>query len=166
VAISARANGLTQRQQEVLGLVRRGRTNREIAHELGITEDGVKAHLSRLFLRFGVTNRVELLAAANLDPRLDGTLSPAVPLGQLRAIAGRASAEVQRMDAEPSAHLIGSQLASVHAALAEVDAALGLLTDLPPETTGPVISALRKRLSMAFASLEAAQEAVPSARQA
>src|SRR5690349_11240945 len=81
VAISARANGLTQRQQEVLGLVRRGRTNREIAHELGITEDGVKAHLSRLFLRFGATNRVELLAAANLDPSRDAEANGTLSLG-------------------------------------------------------------------------------------
>jgi len=161
-----RPSELTQRQQEVLALVRRGRSNREIAKELGITEDGVKAHLSRLFLRFAVTNRVELLAAANLDPRLDGTLSAGVPLGQLRAIAGRASAEMQRMDSAPSARLIGSQLASVHSALAEVDAALGLLTELPPETTGAVVTALRKRLAHAFDSLEAAQEAIPSAHPA
>ena len=54
---------LTGRQRQVLTLVARGRSNREIADELGITEQGVKSHVSRLLLRHGVPNRTALVAA-------------------------------------------------------------------------------------------------------
>ena len=54
---------LTARQRQVLALVAQGRSNREIAGELGITEQGVKSHVSRLLLRHGVPNRTALVAA-------------------------------------------------------------------------------------------------------
>jgi DNA-binding CsgD family transcriptional regulator len=57
------ATELTGRQRQVLSLVAKGRSNREIADELGITEQGVKSHVSRLLLRHGVANRTALVAA-------------------------------------------------------------------------------------------------------
>lgn len=50
---------LTPRQQEVLELVRDGRTNGEIARELGISHDGAKWHVSEIIGRLGVTTRDE-----------------------------------------------------------------------------------------------------------
>jgi DNA-binding CsgD family transcriptional regulator len=148
---------LTPRQQEVLRLVRRGLTNREIGGELGITEDGVKAHLSRLFLRFGVTNRVELLAAVERDARSDRALSADAPLGELRAIAGRANQRTQAITPTSNDNGLAGKLTAVRDALAAVDAALALVGDLTPETTGPVVTAVRRRLSTAFDALDTAQ---------
>ena len=55
---------LTPRQLEVLELVARGHSNREIAPLLRISENGVKAHIARLLLKFGVPNRAALVRAA------------------------------------------------------------------------------------------------------
>jgi two-component system nitrate/nitrite response regulator NarL len=53
---------LTPRQHVILRGVARGATNKEIAHDLGITEQGVKVHISRLLDRYQASNRVELVA--------------------------------------------------------------------------------------------------------
>ena len=156
-------NVLTERQREVLALVRRGRSNREIGSELSITEDGVKAHLSRLYLRFGVTNRVELLNAA--DETADNSLSDRAPLGTLRAIAGRADVRSDKLEAG-AARPVGRQLVKARQALAAVDVALDLVRDLPAETTGPVIDAVRRRLAMALAAIEVVEKEVDSPRTA
>jgi DNA-binding NarL/FixJ family response regulator len=50
---------LTDREREVLGLVARGLPNKLIARELGISEKTVKAHLTTVFQRIGVTDRVQ-----------------------------------------------------------------------------------------------------------
>jgi len=52
--------GLTARQIEIVRAVVAGSTNREIAEVLGISEDTVKQHLSNVFDKCGVSNRVEL----------------------------------------------------------------------------------------------------------
>jgi DNA-binding NarL/FixJ family response regulator len=49
---------LTDREREVLGLVAEGLPNKLIARELGISEKTVKAHLTTVFQRIGVTDRV------------------------------------------------------------------------------------------------------------
>ena len=51
---------LTPRQLEILRAVVTSQTNREIAIELGISEDTVKQHLTAIFDKCGVSNRVEL----------------------------------------------------------------------------------------------------------
>ena len=53
----ARAAELTDREQEVLGLVGRGLANKQIARRLGIRESTVKAHLTSVFQRIGVRDR-------------------------------------------------------------------------------------------------------------
>ena len=53
------SHSLTDREQEVLGLVARGLPNKLIARELGISEKTVKAHLTTVFQRIGVTDRVQ-----------------------------------------------------------------------------------------------------------
>jgi DNA-binding CsgD family transcriptional regulator len=59
---------LTPRETEVLRHVRTGESNRAIAADLGISEQAVKALVSRLLLKFGVVNRTTLAAHAD---RLD-----------------------------------------------------------------------------------------------
>lgn len=52
-------DGLTQRQRRVLALLAEGRSNKQIARELGISEVTVKAHVSAILRKFGMTNRVQ-----------------------------------------------------------------------------------------------------------
>ena len=51
---------LTEREEEVLLTVARGRTNAEIAAELYISLSTVKTHLASLMTKLGVRNRVEI----------------------------------------------------------------------------------------------------------
>lgn len=51
---------LTPRQREVLDLLARGHTNREIAEALGISANGAKWHVGELLTKFGVDAREEL----------------------------------------------------------------------------------------------------------
>jgi DNA-binding NarL/FixJ family response regulator len=50
---------LTPREAEVLGLVRDGLANKQIARRLGISERTVKAHLTSVFQRIGVVDRTQ-----------------------------------------------------------------------------------------------------------
>jgi len=50
---------LTPRQQEVLELIGRGLTNREIAEQLDITFDAAKFHVSEILGRTGASSRQE-----------------------------------------------------------------------------------------------------------
>ncbi|HET6866702.1 MAG TPA: response regulator transcription factor [Solirubrobacteraceae bacterium] len=56
---TGQSHPLTDREQEVLQLVARGLPNKLIARELGISEKTVKAHLTTVFQRIGVTDRVQ-----------------------------------------------------------------------------------------------------------
>ncbi len=60
--------GLTPREAEVLGLVREGLSNKQVARRLGISERTVKAHLTSVFARIGVADRTQaaLWAERNL----------------------------------------------------------------------------------------------------
>lgn len=52
---------LTQREKEVIAQLRLGASNKLIARELDISERTVKAHLTAIFGKFGVHDRVQLL---------------------------------------------------------------------------------------------------------
>lgn len=51
---------LTDREEQVLAAVARGRSNEEVADELRITLSTVKTHVASLMAKLGVRNRVEL----------------------------------------------------------------------------------------------------------
>lgn len=56
---------LTPREQDVLRLISRGTTNREIAEQLYITEGTVKTHVTHLLNRLNLRNRSQLAIYAN-----------------------------------------------------------------------------------------------------
>lgn len=51
---------LSFRERQVVALVTQGKLNKEIAHELGLTEGTVKEYMNRIFRKVGVTNRTLL----------------------------------------------------------------------------------------------------------
>ena len=56
--------GLTAREVEVLRLVAAGRSNRQIAEELIISEHTVARHLQNMFTKLGVSSRAAATAFA------------------------------------------------------------------------------------------------------
>jgi ATP/maltotriose-dependent transcriptional regulator MalT len=56
--------GLTAREAQVLGLVTSGRTNREVAAALFLSERTVARHISNIFSKIGVTSRTAAAAYA------------------------------------------------------------------------------------------------------
>jgi DNA-binding NarL/FixJ family response regulator len=59
---------LSGRDSELLLLLRKGCTNREIAEQLYLSENTVKTHLRRLFAKLGVSNRTQAAMVATEDP--------------------------------------------------------------------------------------------------
>jgi DNA-binding NarL/FixJ family response regulator len=55
--------GLTERQGQVLALMVRGLSNREIADKLGLSEGTVKIHATAIFKTLGVASRTQALVA-------------------------------------------------------------------------------------------------------
>ena len=56
--------GLSSREMEVIGLIVAGYTNKDLARELGISENTAKHHLTNIFDKLGVSNRLELVLFA------------------------------------------------------------------------------------------------------
>jgi DNA-binding CsgD family transcriptional regulator len=56
-----RAVHLTPRQEEVLGLIADGFTDKEIAIRLGLGQRTVRTHLERIYARHGLHNRAGAL---------------------------------------------------------------------------------------------------------
>lgn len=57
--------GLTDRQAQVLALMMRGLSNREIAKQLDLSEGTVKIHATAIFKALGVSSRAEAMVAAS-----------------------------------------------------------------------------------------------------
>lgn len=57
--IAHRPTRLTPRQMEVLTLVNKGKSNKEIARDLTLTEGTVKVHCKAIFRALGVVNRTQ-----------------------------------------------------------------------------------------------------------
>jgi len=56
---ATRDTELSEREREVLGLLASGYANKRIALELGISEKTVKAHVTSIFQRLGVSDRTQ-----------------------------------------------------------------------------------------------------------
>lgn len=65
LAASVSNEPLTRREQEVLELLAKGRSNKEIASTLSISEPTVKTHLRSLFSKLDVLSRTEAIAVAS-----------------------------------------------------------------------------------------------------
>jgi ATP/maltotriose-dependent transcriptional regulator MalT len=63
-AASKAANGLTERELEVLRLVAAGKTNQAIAADLVVSEHTVRRHLQNIFSKIGVSSRSAATAFA------------------------------------------------------------------------------------------------------
>jgi NarL family two-component system response regulator LiaR len=55
---------LTGRERDVLALIARGRSNKRIALELGISEKTVKTHVGHVLAKLGVTDRTQAAVLA------------------------------------------------------------------------------------------------------
>lgn len=62
---------LTPREEQVVALVAEGLSNRQIAHELNLSEHTIKKYLFHIFEKLGISTRVELVlyAVNHGDPR-------------------------------------------------------------------------------------------------
>ncbi len=56
--------GLSRREMEVLTLVSKGKSNREIAHALSLSEGTVRNYVSAIMEKLGMRNRIELATYA------------------------------------------------------------------------------------------------------
>jgi DNA-binding NarL/FixJ family response regulator len=65
LAASMTSEELTSRELEVLVLVARGKSNKEIASTLSVTEATVKSHLRSVFSKLRVLSRTEAIATAS-----------------------------------------------------------------------------------------------------
>jgi DNA-binding CsgD family transcriptional regulator len=62
--LSMKSESLTPREREVVGLVVRGLTNREIAEELFLAEKTVENHIGRILVKLDLRSRTQLAAYA------------------------------------------------------------------------------------------------------
>jgi DNA-binding CsgD family transcriptional regulator len=162
---------LTPRQHLILRSVARGKTNKDIAADLGISEQGVKVHLSRMLERYGAENRVELVNLTRAWPDADGyaelsgdiagiraglnkTYQDATALGQMRGGNGNGPAvpavATDGQAAPPTAD-IAAEVRSLREVLGEINVALKLARELPPTAdAGPLVDAIRTRVGAAL----------------
>jgi len=64
-AIDDKISLLTPQQNKILLMIGEGLLNKQIAHELGLTESTIKSHTSIIFLKLGVRNRTQAVIALN-----------------------------------------------------------------------------------------------------
>jgi DNA-binding NarL/FixJ family response regulator len=70
---------LTPREKRVIALVIAGHTDKDIAHEFGVSEQTINHHIASISNKLGVSNRLELLLFA-LHHRLIDYVQTVPPL--------------------------------------------------------------------------------------
>jgi DNA-binding CsgD family transcriptional regulator len=165
---------LTPRQHVILRSVARGKTNKDIAADLGISEQGVKVHISRLLERYGAENRVELVSITRAWPEADGhgydglsgdiagiraglnkTYQDATTFGAMRGgnghISAAASVVATNGHAAPLTTDLVAEVRTLREVLGEINVALKLARELPNTAdVGPIVDAIRKRVGAAL----------------
>ena len=158
----------------ILRSVARGKTNKDIAAELGISEQGVKVHISRLLERYGAENRVELVSLtgawseagergyAELSGDISGiraglnrTYQDATALGDMHRGNGQRVAVVP--PAKTNGHTapvtgdLAAEVRTLREVLGEINVALKLARELPARAdVGPLVEAIRTRVGAAL----------------
>lgn len=59
--------GLTNREQQLVGLISRGLTNKQIANELGIAEQTVRNHVHRMLRKLGASHRLAVVDICRME---------------------------------------------------------------------------------------------------
>ena len=59
--------GLTNREQQLVGLISRGLTNKEIAKQLQLAENTVRNHIHRMLRKLNVSHRLAVVDACRMD---------------------------------------------------------------------------------------------------
>ncbi len=80
----SRLASLTPQQMRVLQMLRQGKLNKQIAHELDVGETTVKAHVSEILRKLNVFSRTQAVIEAskiNFD-QIVGEAAPSVPQGR------------------------------------------------------------------------------------
>ena len=63
-SLHARAGlGLSRREQQLVGLIKRGLTNKEMANQLNLSEQTIKNHVHRMLRKMGAPDRLSIVAA-------------------------------------------------------------------------------------------------------
>lgn len=62
--------GLTRRQQQLVPLIARGLTNKEIASLLHLSEQTIKNHIHRMMQKVGVDDRLEIVELCAFGPQV------------------------------------------------------------------------------------------------
>jgi DNA-binding CsgD family transcriptional regulator len=166
---------LTPKQHLILRSVARGKTNKDIAAELGISEQGVKVHISRLLERYGAENRVELVSLARAWPEADerGRAELSADIAGIRAglNQGYQDANAVSQMHGGNGHLtaaaqapaathghapqtggdLAAEVRSLRDVLGEINVALKLARELPADANvGPLVDAIRSRVVAAL----------------
>lgn len=84
-AAPAPSSALTLRQLEVISMLGRGFSNKEIARQLDVAERTVKAHVSAVFEALNVKNRTQAVLAAQSKGYLTASLSTTPAAANLAA---------------------------------------------------------------------------------
>ena len=64
------SHGLSRREEQLIPLIDRGLTNKEIAAQLNLSEKTVKNHVHRILQKVGVKNRISLSVACQFEDNL------------------------------------------------------------------------------------------------
>lgn len=159
----------------ILRAVARGKTNKDIAGDLGISEQGVKVHISRLLERYGAENRVELVNLTGAWPDADGTglvelagdiagtragpnktYQDATAVRESHGANGNGNmrqipAGATNGHALPATAGLIAEVRALHEALGEINVALKLAREMPADAdVGPLVDAIRARVGVAL----------------
>lgn len=94
-AAQRRLAALTAREREVLGSLVEGKLNKQIAAQLGIVENTVKAHRARIMQKLGVRGLAELVFFATTHQSVEAVDGPPGPVLRSR-FTGQSAASLKR----------------------------------------------------------------------